>query len=315
MKTQRTTASVLDYMKDGAIFFLVMALIFMLWIIFISKTPKELIALDRSLEQITYEDDTAYIHFQNDDTDYVFYEFDDVTLDCLKVLQTGDTVTVYVFEDYQNFTYALITKMIFKGEILFDSAEHDSAHNQNVTFIVCSIFLTSLAAILTALRHKGKPIENTVMQFEIRNPYWVSIFARFFIAMGLSGFLSFTLLYGLGRLERENYPIAFIFLFFSLLGGLLLYTYIRESFSLKNGVYTYVKPFKRAQSVSRTELKCVTIEPGFSISRIVFYDKNDTKVMHFYDDGSAFTGNLFIDSLKAYDIPLIYKHNPNQTRK
>ena len=84
---------------------------------------------------------------------------------------------------------------------------------------------------------------------------------------------------------------------------------------LKGGVYTYVKPFKRAQSVSRTELKCVTIEQGFPSPRIVFFDHNDNKVIHFYDDGSAFAGNLFIDSLKAYDIPLIYKHNHNQTRK
>ena len=94
----------LDHMKGNAVLFIVVAAIAMLLLVFVVSTPKEYIQLERTLDQITYEDDTAYIHFQNDDVDYVFYEFGDVTLDCLQALRPGDVVTVYVFENHQKFT-------------------------------------------------------------------------------------------------------------------------------------------------------------------------------------------------------------------
>ena len=301
----------LDHMKGNAVLFIVVVSIAMLLLIFMISAPKEYIQLERTLDQITYEDDTAYIHFQNDDVDYVFYEFGDVTLDCLQALRPGDVVTVYVFENHQKFTYALISKMTVGDQVLFDSIEHDRIHNQSISVVFLSMLLSSLAAVLVVWLRKTPPLENSKTDIVIKNPRWVLIFALFITTAGLAGFLSYTVLYWLGRIE--SYPIACVFLFFFLLGSVLLYVYTREKFMLKGGVYTYVKPFKRSRSVSCAVLKCVTIEPGFSISRIVFYDKNDTQVMHFYDDGSAFAGNLFIDSLKAYDIPLVYKHNRHQT--
>ena len=298
-----------DYIKDWVIWFLVMASIFMLGIIFITKSPKEYIALDRTLEQITYENDTAYINFQNDDVDYVFYEFDNITLDCLETIQPGDTVAIYVSDNYQNFTYALICKMVFNGQVLFDSAEHDIRHDQNISFIFLSTLLTSLAAILIASLRKKQKIENSDIDFEIKNSRWVYIFSLFITAAGFGGFSSFTLLYCLGRLEGDTYLFSLIFLFFLALGGLLLYVYTKEKFTLIDGVYTYSRPFRHSQSVCHTELKCVTFERTRLFPRIVFWDMNGKKAICFFDDGTAFTDDVFLNSLKKYDIPLIQQSN------
>ena len=89
---------------------------------------------------------------------------------------------------------------------------------------------------------------------------------------------------------------------FMLLDGLGIYIYFRERFVFKNGIYKYVKPFKKSQSAYYEDIAYVEVKGKGMFMDVIFWGKDGTKLINFYDDGTSFRSGEFERSLKANNI-------------
>jgi len=91
-----------------------------------------------------------------------------------------------------------------------------------------------------------------------------------------------------------------------LLVGLGLFVYFRERFIYKNGIYKYIKPFKKSQSAYYEDVEFVEVKGKGILIDVIFWGKDGTKLISFYDDGTAFRSGEFERSLIANKISIRY---------
>lgn len=85
-----------------------------------------------------------------------------------------------------------------------------------------------------------------------------------------------------------------------------LYVYKKEEFSLNDGVFTYVKIFKKRQSVKVENIDYVIIRKAGVLYKVKFVNKKAETALSFLDDGTAFDDDVFINALNALHIPVKY---------
>ena len=151
--------------------------------------------------------------------------------------------------------------------------------------------------------------------FVIKNPRWALAIAWTFAALGLTAVIAATALHFSTALNDtafiawEAAGSAFAFI-----GLLCVYVGMMEKFELKDGVFSYRKPFKKTQSAAVEDVARVAVYGTVSlkswISDVVFYDKDGNKLINFYDDGTAFRDGKFERALIALKIPFARYTSP-----
>ena len=91
--------------------------------------------------------------------------------------------------------------------------------------------------------------------------------------------------------------------FFCLISLFGIYTCIKEAFSLKDGVFTYVKAIKKTQSVKAEDISSVSFRYQGFYYKIEFKDKNGNIPLAFLDEGTVLQGNYLINALNHFKIP------------
>ena len=105
-------------------------------------------------------------------------------------------------------------------------------------------------------------------------------------------------------MDGETFTVSYVFLFFSVLGAVGIYVYIKEKFTLKDGVYFYSKPFLKSQTARAVDIHYLKIETTGKLLKVELFDKEGRKLINFLDDGTAFKSGEFIESLAYYKIPI-----------
>lgn len=147
------------------------------------------------------------------------------------------------------------------------------------------------------------------VEFTIKSPLWAGIFSWAVLIIGILGLITGAVF------MIPGIPIAFEVKMCVLIGGgalilfgaLMLYVYRKERFSLKDGVFDYIKPFKKSQSARASEINHIAVYASGMLVRVVFYDKDHETLISFLDDGTAFRSGEFERALEAYGIPIFYQ--------
>lgn len=151
------------------------------------------------------------------------------------------------------------------------------------------------------------------IDFEIKAPKWAGVFSWCLTVIGALCMLAGAVLMipaipaalglKLGLLIGGAAGVVF--------GALLLHIYYKEKFTLKNGLFCYVKPFRKSQSANVSEINHVTLHTSGIMTHVRFYDEKGNVLISFLDDGTSFRSGEFINALSAFKIP-IYAHNEAQ---
>lgn len=75
---------------------------------------------------------------------------------------------------------------------------------------------------------------------------------------------------------------------------------------MNDGVFTYVKIFKKRQSVKVENIDYVIIRKAGVLYKVKFVNKKAETALSFLDDGTAFDDDIFINALNALHIPVKY---------
>lgn len=81
------------------------------------------------------------------------------------------------------------------------------------------------------------------------------------------------------------------------------YVYKKEKFIFKDGVFTYVKVFKTAQSAPAESISEVIFRKNILLVKVEFINKEGETAISFFDDGTIFENATFLDTLKKLEIP------------
>lgn len=151
----------------------------------------------------------------------------------------------------------------------------------------------------------GKKINKKKCEFEISSPKWMKTFFIIFSFIGVLPIIIIGVLEVLEIITGVLLPVACLCGMIAVIGLLGLYVYHTEKFSYIDGVYYYNKPFKKNQKTQYNLIDHVELRLPVNIRLmdVVFLDKNDNKLINFYDDGTAFRKNLFLKSLEYNRIP------------
>lgn len=141
-------------------------------------------------------------------------------------------------------------------------------------------------------------------EFMIKNKPFALAFAIFgFIASAIIAGCFITLII---YCKIENWAIWFLLVlpaFTLVIACLGIYVYIKEKFILKNGVFTYIKVFKKAQSAPVDSIEEVIFHSNFLLVKVEFLNKKGESVISFLDDGTAYENIVFLDALTKLEIP------------
>lgn len=145
--------------------------------------------------------------------------------------------------------------------------------------------------------------------FEIKAPRWQRNFFYVVGMIALAVMITLAVLYVNGKIFKDNLTdflgwesLPAIFVISSLFG---IYVWWREVFRFRDGVFTYVKPFKRSQTAKASEIAVVkTSIWGNRFLKVVFLNSNEEALISFLDDGAAFRNGKFQRALQWLNIPL-----------
>ena len=147
--------------------------------------------------------------------------------------------------------------------------------------------------------------DEIIDKFVIKNPKWqfITFIILTVIAVAVCVTVSICLLFKV--ITTTNFVIILsIFSFLLLIGLFGIYVCVKEKFIFENEEFTYVKVFKKSQSIKIENLDKVVIDCSFILS-VKMYDKLGNVALNFIDDGTAFKNGLFIQVLKHRNILLI----------
>ena len=148
-------------------------------------------------------------------------------------------------------------------------------------------------------------MNNNSYDFCIQSPKWQRNTFFGFLIFGGVGPIVMTILWLIFQFDWGILVGSMILFAFPLfLAPLGLYVWYKEKFLLKDGTFTYIKPFKNSQSAKVEDLLRVEISLA-GIPRVTFIGKNGEKLISFLDDGTCINKNVFVSSLMHYDIPIV----------
>ena len=146
---------------------------------------------------------------------------------------------------------------------------------------------------------------NNTFDFCITNPKWHKNTFIGFLVFGVVGAVVMTILWLIFRFDWGILVGSMIIFAIPLLiSPFGLYIYHKEKFYFENETFTYIKPFKKSQSATVSQILRVKISTN-GFTRVTFIGKNGEKLISFLDDGTSFRNNRFIAALMHYNIPII----------
>ncbi|MDE7082615.1 MAG: hypothetical protein K2O89_02805 [Clostridia bacterium] len=81
-----------------------------------------------------------------------------------------------------------------------------------------------------------------------------------------------------------------------------LYTFYKEEFSLKDGVFKYVKVFKKDIIFKAITISCVYMHPIGYKTKIEFVNKKGENAATVFDDGTILQDGILLDALEKLGI-------------
>lgn len=239
---------------------------------------------EKTIENIELKDEALHFDFEDDETQYIFYEYGTITFEDLSNLSIGDSVDIYVVNDYQKFNYAIIYKLIMDGQVIYDSIEYYYHYDISVVNVFAptsiALLLTYLFIFIFSIKTKTEEtkIEDTI-DFIIKNPYSQISTGAVFSVFGLVTFLCFLIQHLSGLISIDLFNFSYVFLFFIILGLLIIYASIVECFKLENGKYIYQHLFRK-QYISIDDIDHVEIylKSLTSLCKVTFYNVNGKKI-------------------------------------
>ncbi len=154
---------------------------------------------------------------------------------------------------------------------------------------------------------QAENIEDKNFDFCITNPKWQKIFFIVFTIIGISFDVGMCILFLCVPTEVGNFLASLsVGAIFIILGVFGLYVCKKEKFVFKDGLFTYVKVFGKAQSARVEDISCVALlSSGFM--KIVFYGHDKKVLISFMDTGTAIKSGELSRALDAYAIPFLLR--------
>ena len=258
------------------------------------KNKLENLIHQRKNDNVVFEFIDSYIHDE-------FQELNDL-------LHSTRCIVDYDYSIEQNGVYLIIVELIKEkknpfGLSVISSKDGLSLVTQKETFDIQDWtkeeVLNKILEIIENEAPKISPDES--VNFEIKNSKNQFKIILFFFILGWLGTLTILVL-NLLHVMNLWFIIAFP-AFFAIIGTIGVIAYFREKFILKDGEYTYVSLVKK-QKCHFSDIEKIVFEKkdGALFLKIIFYGRNNKKLMSFIDDGTSFSDGKFIASLNHYGI-------------
>lgn len=249
-------------------------------------------------------------HHKNDNVvfdfidSYIHDEFQELN----DLLHGTSCIVDYDYSIEKNGVYLIIVELIKEkknpfGVSVISSNDGLSLVTEKETFDIQDLtkedVLNKILEIIENEAPKINPDES--VDFEIKNSKNQFKIILFFFILGWLGTLTILLL-NLLHVMNLWFIIAFP-AFFAIIGTIGIIAYFREKFILKDGEYTYVSLVKK-QKCHFSDIEKIVFEKksGVLFLKIIFYGRNNKKLMSFIDDGTSFSNGKFIASLNHYGI-------------
>lgn len=258
------------------------------------KNKLENLIHQRKNDNVVFDFIDSYIHDE-------FQELNDL-------LHSTRCIVDYDYSIEQNGVYLIIVELIKEkknpfGLSVISSKDGLSLVTQKETFDIQDWtkeeVLNKILEIIENEAPKISPDES--VNFEIKNSKNQFKIILFFFILGWLGTLTILVL-NLLHVMNLWFIIAFP-AFFAIIGTIGVIAYFREKFILKDGEYTYVSLVKK-QKCHFSDIEKIVFEKkdGALFLKIIFYGRNNKKLMSFIDDGTSFSDGKFIASLNHYGI-------------
>lgn len=258
------------------------------------KNKLENLIHQRKNDNVVFDFIDSYIHDE-------FQELNDL-------LHSTRCIVDYDYSIEQNGVYLIIVELIKEkknpfGLSVISSKDGLSLVTQKETFDIQDWtkeeVLNKILEIIENEAPKINPDES--VNFEIKNSKNQFKVILFFFILGWLGTLTILVL-NLLHVMNLWFIIAFP-AFFAIIGTIGVIAYFREKFILKDGEYTYVSLVKK-QKCHFSDIEKIVFEKkdGALFLKIIFYGRNNKKLMSFIDDGTSFSDGKFIASLNHYGI-------------
>lgn len=258
---------------------------------------------ENKLENLIHQRKNDNVVFDFIDS-YIHDEFQELN----DLLHSTRCIVDYDYSIEQNGVYLIIVELIKEkknpfGLSVISSKDGLSLVTQKETFDIQDWtkeeVLNKILEIIENEAPKINPDES--VDFEIKNSKGQFKIILFFFILGWLGTLTILVL-NLLHVMNLWFIIAFP-AFFAIIGTIGVIVYFREKFILKDGEYIYISLIKK-QKCHFSDIEKIVFEKkdGALFIKIIFYGRNNKKLMSFMDDGTAFSGGKFIASLNHYGI-------------
>lgn len=258
---------------------------------------------ENKLENLIHQRKNDNVVFDFIDS-YIHDEFQELN----DLLHSTRCIVDYDYSIEQNGVYLIIVELIKEkknpfGLSVISSNDGLSLVTEKETFDIQDWtkeeVLNKILEIIENEAPKINPDES--VNFEIKNSKNQFKIILFFFILGWLGTLTILVL-NLLHVMNLWFIIAFP-AFFAIIGTIGVIAYFREKFILKDGEYTYVSLVKK-QKCHFSDIEKIVFEKkdGALFLKIIFYGRNNKKLMSFIDDGTSFSDGKFIASLNHYGI-------------
>lgn len=258
---------------------------------------------ENKLENLIHQHKNDNVVFDFIDS-YIHDEFQELN----DLLHGTSCIVDYDYSIEKNGVYLIIVELIKEkknpfGVSVISSNDGLSLVTEKETFDIQDWtkedVLNKILEIIENEAPKINPDES--VNFEIKNSKNQFKIILFFFILGWLGTLTILLL-NLLHVMNLWFIIAFP-AFFAIIGTIGVIAYFREKFILKDGEYTYVSLVKK-QKCHFSDIEKIVFEKkdGALFLKIIFYGRNNKKLMSFIDDGTSFSDGKFIASLNHYGI-------------
>lgn len=258
---------------------------------------------ENKLENLIHQHKNDNVVFDFIDS-YIHDEFQELN----DLLHGTSCIVDYDYSIEKNGVYLIIVELIKEkknpfGVSVISSNDGLSLVTEKETFDIQDWtkedVLNKILEIIENEAPKINPDES--VNFEIKNSKNQFKIILFFFILGWLGTLTILLL-NLLHVMNLWFIIAFP-AFFAIIGTIGIIAYFREKFILKDGEYTYVSLVKK-QKCHFSDIEKIVFEKkdGALFLKIIFYGRNNKKLMSFIDDGTSFSDGKFIASLNHYGI-------------
>ena len=258
---------------------------------------------ENKLENLIHQHKNDNVVFDFIDS-YIHDEFQELN----DLLHSTRCIVDYDYSIEQNGVYLIIVELIKEkknpfGLSVISSKDGLSLVTQKETFDIQDWTKEDvLNKILEIIENEAPKINlDESVDFEINNSKNQFRIILFFFILGWLGTLTMLVL-NLLHVMNLWFIIAFP-AFFAIIGTIGVIAYFREKFILKDGEYTYVSLVKK-QKCHFSDIEKIVFEKKdvALFLKIIFYGRNNKKLMSFIDDGTSFSDGKFIASLNHYGI-------------